>query len=92
MKIRLSNGELLEVSSSRTTPSKRSVKLKSGSLKRWNSSKVNASVGGRASVVSATYAPADTLLCIVRPTSSGKPFTWDLGGSASTGYIGGRGI
>lgn len=102
MRLQLSDGSYIETNS--PTPSKRQVKHKGGSLKR-NSSRNTLKGLGSSSVTKAIYKDFITdpetgevvisslpvELCIVVDAAK-RVFTTDLGGSCSTGYIGGRGV
>jgi hypothetical protein len=93
-------------SSSTNIPSKRTVKNKKGVLKRWSSSSSGANVGGTKNSTTAIYKgfdvdPNDPSVVVlnrmcpeatcITVNSRTRKFTWDVGGSCSTGYIGGKG-
>jgi hypothetical protein len=105
MMIRLVDGTLL--SSTAHAPSKRKVKVSSGrqGRKTYNGLKSLSRAGGYKNEVEAIGQDPITPLCYVRTPVSASPqqartfklyvskksYTWDVGGSCSTGYIGGRG-
>jgi hypothetical protein len=100
----LSDGTIIE---GNPIPSKRQIKRKGGSLKRFHSRSTGTSVGGTVNQMTATYKNFDTdpddpsvvvinrscpeATCITVNSKSRK-FTWEVGGSCSTGYIGGKGL
>lgn len=105
MRLRLSDGQRLDTSA--LAPSKRSVKNKSGAFKRHNSRTAGSNVGGTKNVTRAIYNNFETnpetgqvfinrslpvVSCITRARNATTKYTWELGGSCSTGYIGGRGL
>lgn len=102
MRVRLSDGTTLDVKGS--IPSKATVKRTKGSLKRWRKPP-SLPVVGSTNTVAASYVDYEidptsgevirtsiprSLATTIDPRK--HTFTWDLGGSASTGYIGGRGV
>lgn len=90
MRIRLSDGTVLETNSTSSIPSKKTVKIKKGTLKKWNSSRAFSACGGRSWDVDAIYQDVAKPLCKVVDSST-KKYTWELGGSMSGPYLGGRG-
>jgi hypothetical protein len=105
MQIRLLDGTLL--SSTAHAPSKREVKVRSGrqGRKTYNGQRTLSAVGGYKNEVTAIGQDSIAPLCYVRTSVSASPqqartfrlmvskkdYTWNVGGSCSTGYIGGRG-
>lgn len=75
-------------------PSKKQVKLNSGrrGRKQFNGQKTLQRVGGKLVLVEAIGMPSDYKLCRTYEEVGRKVgFTKVVGGSCSTGYIGGRG-
>jgi hypothetical protein len=105
LNIRLTDGTIL--SSTSFAPSKRRNKATSGrqGRKTYNGLKSLSKVGGYKEEVVAIGQDVITPLCYVRTPISASPqqqrtfklyvskkdYTWNVGGSCSTGYIGGRG-
>lgn len=103
MRIRLSNGQIIESNttssgtSSGSTPSKHQVKINSGrsSRRAMNGQAVLQRVGGYRNNTRAIYAPADAHLCRVVDDTN-RTYTLAVGGSTTTttrhqgGDLGGR--
>lgn len=104
MRIDLGNGQFIE-SMNKTIPSKRKVKNGGGNRKSWRSRTTGTNVGGTNDIARALYNnyevdPDDPSVVIINRggrascitvDGSKKTYTWEVGGSCSTGYIGGKG-